>query len=278
MLGLLALVAMASRSGHPTRGGNVASRAVPDTVQDYFVTLLAIVYVVAVVAIVFGVFTNRHRWHEPKSRWLTNFVLVVLLMAIATGVGYFAMTHTNLRKHAQQAQAEQQQGGRAARPTRLGRDVVRVHEANFQWPLVAGIGGLALLGCVYVYVRRRRAGQEEPRGESVEEELVAMLETTVEELRSEGDPRRAVIAAYAQMERTLARHDLSRARAEAPLEYLARILRQLEVREDAVRTLTQLFEYAKFSTHEIDAEMKEEAIAALLAVRADLSADKALAA
>ena len=85
ILGLLALVAMAARSGHPTKNSGVSSHAIPNSVQDYFVTLLAIVYVVAVVAIVLGAFTNRHKWQEPKSRWLANFALVVLLMAIATG-------------------------------------------------------------------------------------------------------------------------------------------------------------------------------------------------
>jgi hypothetical protein len=39
-----------------------------------------------------------------------------------------------------------------------------------------------------------------------------------------------------------------------------------------VRDLTDLFERAKFSTHEIDEPMKERAIAALISVRDDLQA------
>ena len=39
----------------------------------------------------------------------------------------------------------------------------------------------------------------------------------------------------------------------------------------SVLDLTQLFERAKFSPHEIDAAMKEESIAALEAVREDLA-------
>jgi hypothetical protein len=39
-----------------------------------------------------------------------------------------------------------------------------------------------------------------------------------------------------------------------------------------VLALTELFERAKFSRHRIDAEMKEEAIGALVAVRDDLEA------
>ena len=276
ILGLLALVAMAARNGHPTTNGGVSSHGIPNTVQDYFVTLLAIVYVVSVVAIVLGLFTNRHKWHEPKSRWLLNFALVVLLMAIATGVGYFAMTHTKLGDRAQKTQA-QAQGNGTNRPRGLGRDAVVVRQADFQWPLLAGVAGLVLLGGVWFYVRRRRAPLEAD-SRSLEDDLVATLETTIDDLRRERDPRRAVIAAYAQMERTLARHDLSRVRSEAPFEYLARILRDLDVRDDAVRDLTQLFEYAKFSRHEIDGAMKEKAIVALVAIRDDLQREDAVAA
>jgi len=76
----------------------------------------------------------------------------------------------------------------------------------------------------------------------------------------------------------LASHGLERRRAEVPHEYLARVLTELQVREGAVRALTELFEYAKFSPHEIDAAMKAEAIAALVAVRDDLQAEQELAA
>jgi hypothetical protein len=86
------------------------------------------------------------------------------------------------------------------------------------------------------------------------------------------------VAAYAGMERVLASHGLARHRAETPFEYLARVLRDLRVREDAVRSLTQLFEYAKFSAREIDDDMKEDAIGALSAVRDDLRSDVAVAA
>jgi hypothetical protein len=40
-----------------------------------------------------------------------------------------------------------------------------------------------------------------------------------------------------------------------------------------VRRLTLLFERAKFSSHEVDATMKEDAIATLASLRAELEAD-----
>jgi hypothetical protein len=276
-VGLLALVAMAARGGHPTVAGQVTSRPVPNAVQDSFVTLLALAYVAVIVAIVLGFFRYRNRWEDPKSRWLANFVLVVALMGIATAVGYYGLSHSHLRHKLANAQAQQARGtGQAG--DRLRPRPVPARTAHFEWPLALAIGGFLVLGGALVYVRGRRPSSRLADDETLEAALAAAVETTIDDLRQERDPRRAVIAAYAQMERTLARHGLRRNRAEAPLEYLARVLRGLEVRESAVRTLTALFEYAKFSPHEIDAAMKEDAIGALVAMRADLERGEELAA
>jgi hypothetical protein len=277
IVGLLVLVAMAARGGHPGTSGQVASRAVPNSVQDSFVTLLAIVYAVVLMAIVIGVFRHKDRWQDPKSRWLANFALVTLLMLIATGIGYYAITHSHLGDRAARARQAQGTGTANQRSGHQPRTSLPGREAQFQWPLALGIAGLALLGGVWVYIRRR--GELPPRAErSLEADIVAVLETTIDDLRREADPRKAVIAAYAQMERTLTAHGFARHRAETPFEYLDRILRGLHVRDSAARTLTDLFEYAKFSRHEIDGAMKDEAIGALVAIREDLQAEESLAA
>jgi LPXTG-motif cell wall-anchored protein len=271
MVVLLVVVAMAARGGHPGTSGRVTTKPVPNTLQDSFVTLLAIAYIAVIVAIVVGVFRYRGRWHDPHSKWLKNFVLVLILMSIATAIGYYAITHGHLREHAQKVQRAQA-GRRQTRPRHLPANPVPEREAHFQWPLALGMGGLLLLGGVWIYVRRRR--ELAPiAGVTLESDLFEMIEASVDDLRREPDARKAVIAAYAQMERTLTRHGLARRRAEAPLEYLGRVLRALHVGEDAVQTLTNLFEYAKFSPHAVDATMKEQAIDALLAVRDDLQTE-----
>jgi hypothetical protein len=275
VVGLLVLVAIAARGTHPGTNGDVATRAVPNSVQDAFITLLVIVYAVAIVAIIVGLHRYPNRFHEPPSRWLLNFALILVLMLVASAAGYYAIGHGYGRSH-----REQPQGAAVGRTTPNGgfrSRAVPAREAQFQWPLALGIGGLIVLGGIWIYVRRRR--DLVPSGKtSLEADLVAAIETTIDDLRNERDPRRAVIAAYALMEHTLTVHGLPRHRAETPLEYLGRILRALNVREAAVATLTSLFEYAKFSRHDIDAAMKEEAIDALVAVRDDLQREEAVAA
>jgi hypothetical protein len=150
--------------------------------------------------------------------------------------------------------------------------------AHFQWPLAFGLGALVLLGGIWVVIRRDRRPEPATADESVEEELARAIGSTIEDLRMERDARRAVIAAYANMERILGSHGLARGRAEVPYEYLARALRVLQVSESSVRSLTELFEYAKFSPHEIDETMKEQAIESLVAVKRDLEEGQELAA
>ena len=60
--------------------------------------------------------------------------------------------------------------------------------------------------------------------------------------------------------------------AEAPFEYLERALTTLDTSAGSVRRLTALFEWAKFSHHEPDPAMRDEAVDALVAVRDELRA------
>ena len=104
--------------------------------------------------------------------------------------------------------------------------------------------------------------------------LAAQLHDAVEDsldgLEEEADPRRAVIAAYARMERSLAGVGMPRARHETSLEYLDRLLTMLDAPDAVARRLTDLFQVAKFSDHPIGGEMKREAIGLLLELREHL--------
>jgi hypothetical protein len=56
------------------------------------------------------------------------------------------------------------------------------------------------------------------------------------------------------------------------LEYVERALLNLDASASAIRKLTDLFEWARFSHHEPDPSMRDEAIDALVAVRHELRA------
>ena len=136
--------------------------------------------------------------------------------------------------------------------------------------LVAGVALAAMVAIAVAQLvaeRRRRGPPPSPA-----ERLVGLLEDTLDDLEREPDPRRAVIAAWARMERGLAAAGLPRHPSEAPFEYAARVLGAALARPASVHRLTGLFERAKFSRHRIGEEDREEAVAALRAVRRELAA------
>jgi hypothetical protein len=135
--------------------------------------------------------------------------------------------------------------------------------------LVAGLALAAMVAIVVAQLLAERRRRGPPR--SPAERLVELLDDTLEDLEGEPDPRRAVIAAWARMERGLAAAGLPRHPAEAPFEYAARVLESALARPGSVHRLTGLFERAKFSRHRIGEDDRAEAIAALRAVRRELA-------
>lgn len=159
----------------------------------------------------------------------------------------------------QRAPASGQTGGPT---TTLPSGPERQQREGFRPPLL--IAGILLVATGVAYVSwerslRRRRGVPEEEDHAP---LAEAMDLSLEELRVERDPRRAVIAAYAEMERSLAREPF-----ETPREFLGRILARAGAAGPDARTLTDLFQLARFSRHPIDERMRRDAIAALESVR-----------
>ena len=114
---------------------------------------------------------------------------------------------------------------------------------------------------------RRGFVDDAPRPGPETAALAAAVAASLGDARQETDPRRAVIAAYATMERVLAERDLPRRESEATLEYMERLFGALPTGREAVATLTRLFEVARFSQHEVPPAAKRQAIDALVRLR-----------
>jgi hypothetical protein len=101
--------------------------------------------------------------------------------------------------------------------------------------------------------------------------LLGAIDAALDALDSDADPRRAVIAAYATMERLLAAAGSPRRPADAPTEHLERSLVLLGSGRASARRLTELFEQARFSVQAIDEQVRRSAFEALASVRHDLA-------
>jgi hypothetical protein len=261
LLGLLALVAVGSAGGE--WGGGPEDRNVPGAFVDYAFTF-GVLIVLALAGIAVWALTGPgagRKQERPRGMGLGGFALVIASLLL-----YFAITDREPR-----VAGEPEQGG-VPQVSSTGPESSTVADRTpdnpeFQWWVALGVA--LAIGAVVVNEWRRRP---EPREPGAADALEAVLTETLGELELDPDPRRAVIQAYVRMEAVLGAHGHARLPHEAPLEYLARVLRELDVRAEAAHALTELFERARFSHHEIDAAMRAEAVASLEAVRDDLRA------
>jgi hypothetical protein len=131
---------------------------------------------------------------------------------------------------------------------------------------------LVLVGAWWMWGERRRRGMEQALATSDDERdgLVARLDVAIDDLRSDPDPRRAVVRAWQALGDALAIAGLPREDAEAPFPYLERALAALETSGPAATSLTSAFERALFAPGSVDRETQLDAVDALVAVRDEL--------
>jgi hypothetical protein len=271
VLGLVAIVALASGGGRV--GGDVTEPREPSTLfWDYLFTLSVLF---AVIGIVVSVWMLKQRLDPGlrAERKGNHLYLFVFLVSLVLGVVLASQVLRGDPNRVREA-AERLRGGGDPQQTRQ-RDEDHI-EPSFRWEpaVAAGAVGIALAAYLRAQRRVRRRDADEASDDALADELAALLDATLDDLRAEPDPRRAVIAAYARMERALAAYRLPRHPFEAPLEFLERVSTELAEQHPGglrlVFELTHLFERAKFSDHAVDEEMKTDAIASLEALRDDL--------
>jgi hypothetical protein len=260
LAGLLAVVALAS-SGHLDADGR-GRPALPSGVLAYAYAVVLATGVVAVPLLFYIYASETAEGRGRRSR--VALIPFVLIGAAALGLIASVRWGEQLVGFIEGLQIWDQDELGANEARRLARP-----PAPETAPLVlacslvlAGSGAWAAWGW------RTKVGRS--RRKRLAQSLAAALDEAVDDLRAVSDPRRAIILAYAQMERALDGAGVPRRRSEAPLEYLARLLVELEVASAPLSVLTDLFERAKFSRDEIDEQMKDRGIAALQAITSEL--------
>jgi hypothetical protein len=267
---LLALVGVGSRAHRPVGGSGAPPSDASGLVGNYLLVAIGILLPFGALLVLWA-FANR-RWERPddRSSWIRTAVTLVimsgLLVVLFSRVGpvYVRPLHPP---------ASLTPGHNQPSPTGRSASVPRDGGSGFDW-LTIYVFGMVLLGLLVLVVgavvMRRRWSEELSAEAKLAVALDEIVKDTLEDLHEDRDPRRAVIRAYARMEKTFAAYGVPRHPAEAPFDYVARVLDGLAVSAYEVERLTNLFAWAKFSNHEIDAGMKEEAVAALASLRAEL--------
>jgi hypothetical protein len=271
VLALVGIVAIAARGS--TDSGSTSSRTPGATFIDTVVSLGMVALVPAAAILIYGLTQReaiRREMVAARRFRRLSFVGFVLFMLIFTLAAYFRLRDW---KQAQIVDEIGEQGYPGdGLPPRTPAGESEVHQPEFAWIPVLVVVGVVLIGLAAWWLSARRRTELAPEERELAAEVADALADGLDDLRAEPDPRRAVIAAYARLERALARSGLPRAAHETAEEYVARILDRLEVDRALVRRLTDLFVRAKFSQHPVDEAMREDAIAALQSVRDELRA------
>ncbi len=264
---LLALAGIASH-GRPLSGGGRGSGPTA-TFFDYVATTLVLFAIVMLAIVAYAVLSQRIAGGPPR-RGPWHLVSMLLSFAAAIAIASILL-HTGFLRRLQNAAQQQtlkQQGAQTATQRTTPRNL---RNPNLRWDEI-GVFLVLIAGTAVVLIARGRTKRlPRPWRLGRNEEVSLAIDESIDDLRNDPNLRRAIVAAYARMELALGRAGLPRHPAEAPFEYVERALVSLDTSSASVRRLTALFEAAKFSKHEPEPEMRDEAIDALMAVRDELA-------
>ena len=199
---------------------------------------------------------------RPHIPWWAKAVGV--LLAVAALVTPFAVLLTRKPR---------QLGPRplAAGPPKVSLGHAATSSGSNVWPLIIGmVIAIAVVVALTLPARRKRSARAQPQDRTRLAALLASLAAGSEALDAGGEPRAAIIACYAAMERGFAAAGSAPAVADTPAEVLARATRVGLVRPEPAETLTGMFRRARYSTYPMTSADSRVAADALTEMRSDL--------
>lgn len=294
---VLLIVIAASLRGYLPGVDRAARRGPPDSPASlvYVIAMLSVSVVIVGVAIIVRLRDPRRaapsasglpeRFSDGRGRptWrvlvIGAAVLVAWLLAVWL-LAHFVTLNIGGQPPAAPPSTAPAPGTNASRPPQppdVGADRDVLH---YLIAATAALFVLIVVGAVFAARRRRveeppTVGAEMPRpptAPSTSESLVRAAEVGLAEIGDRSrEPRAAIIACYAAMERELSRvpgavpQDF-----DTPTEVLARAVENHALHVDSAAELVNLFEEARFSPHVMSEAHRESALGVLQLVLADL--------
>ena len=285
-LTLLVLAAVATHatfsrpllSAHPARASGVetvAVGAVGVVVLTVFFAAVDLAIVLTLFLIPWRRFREVGRPGAPVAKLSRGMKTRLVLLAASLVVAQWLVLVLTLQRRAHPRVGVAGAGPTAQRlPGSHPGGTVPVADTLLLGALLGLVAGLLIIGLVIRQRRRSSGWRARDAGitpaSDLPQELAGALDAGLEELESTADPRRAVLLSYARMERTLGERGLPRQQFETHLEYLERALRGLRASPRSLRRLTDLFELARYSQHEVRPTDRSDAEAALAQLRDEL--------
>jgi hypothetical protein len=262
-LGLVTVVAMEANGAAWSKHRGTGVHSLPHAVIVVGVIAAGVFGIALIVSVIVGARVTETP-EQRKKRWTTALAFLAIIILLSVVRLLFHPSHPAATRDAGATPR-----GQPAAPT----GTKSTHTSDTWWPLViVGLGTAAAFTTAVV----RRPTASSAIDDDVDAATIAMLDASLDDLRREPDPRRAVVAAYARMERGLGARGFARQPWETPTEYLQRALSGRAPASfpaggiEPLRELTALAERARFSTLAVDEPMRTRAITALESLRASL--------
>ncbi len=267
---LLAVTVTGLRArGTFAHGGNQTAAVASGTVLSIALSAAEGLAIIAFVIVLASARPQRKPKREDEEEpWRPNIPwwakAVGVLLAVAALVTPFAVLFTRKPRPLQ------------PRPLpsvgpKVGLGQPATSAASSIWPLITGmVIAVAVVIALTLLSRRKRPARAGPGSRTRLATLLDSLAAGSEALMAGGEPRAAIIACYAAMERGFAAAGSAPAVADTPAEVLARATRAGLVRPEPAETLTGLFRRARYSAHPMTSADSRVAADALTVMRADL--------
>ncbi len=138
---------------------------------------------------------------------------------------------------------------------------------GFDW--AAGLLAATVIAvCAYLAWRALRApAAAAPRATKAVSQALSDALQLSDEGAGNGDARATVIRAWITVEAVFRAHGVPREPSEAPFEYARRAPPRLGVAAAPLERLAELYEWARFSTHEVSDDMRVRALTGLRSIR-----------
>jgi hypothetical protein len=278
VLGGVAIVVAIAARAPLSRSTPVDARSLQAPTAAVF-TLIAGIGIVMLGLLAALVWSGRRRKDDPPEHesppievpWIWKVLATLVPFALGDALVAAALTGSKRGRNGSQFGGTFGLGGSGPLSDRSSGSTGFVVPSWLPWTALGIVAVAAVTALVVLCLRRPRPAVTPPEANATR----AAVDAAIGALDGEADPRRGVIAAYGAMQRALGEHGVARSPTEAPREYLERVLvaSQANVRE--ARTLTGLFEEARYSTHPIPERLREAALLALRSLRSRLQTEGA---
>ena len=250
-------------------GGNQTAAGASGTVLAIALSAAEGLAVIAFVIVVASARPQRQpEGDDDEELWRPNIPwwakTVGVLLALAALVTPFAVLFT--RKPRQLGPRPLPSG-----PPKVSLGHAATSSASEIWPLITGmVIAIAIVVAFTLLGRRGRSARVQPKNSTRLAALLGSLAAGSDALSAGGEPRAAIIACYAAMERGFAAAGSAPAVADTPAEVLARATGAGLVRPEPAETLTGMFRRARYSTYPMTSADSRVAAEALTEMRSDL--------